>query len=101
MRQPDKHGKVYKRRTRHERKGNESVNKGIDRPDSPFVPTLVAAKPDAEVATEIRNEVETKLGEFCSILNKAKDAGFFVSFGIGPDYRGAFVLNQLIVAKHF
>jgi hypothetical protein len=88
-------------RTPHERKGNESVNKDIDRGDSSFVPTPVVAKPDAEVEGEIRKRIEEAFKAVCVELDEANRRGFVVRFDVGCDLYGRNSLIYLMIAKPF
>lgn len=61
---------------------------------------LVANKPDAEIADELRKEFIEASKPICELLSKARKAGFEINFGLGPNATG-FGITQLVIAKHF
>lgn len=63
--------------------------------------SLVTSKSDIEVAEDLTKEIADKLAEICLLADKAKDAGFIVSFQIGQNWASKFVPTQLFLAKHF
>ncbi len=62
---------------------------------------LVTGKSDVEIAEDLKTEVAAKLAELCLLADKAKDAGFILSFTIGQNWAGKFVPTQLFLAKQF
>lgn len=62
---------------------------------------LVTGKSDADVAEELKREIADKLIEVCLLADKAKAAGFTVSFSIGQQWNGKIGIAQLLLAKHF
>lgn len=62
---------------------------------------LVAGRPDADVAKDIKAEMIAKLEEVCAAIDRAKAAGFEVTFNLGKRWDGKEVITHLTVAKHF
>lgn len=62
---------------------------------------LVPAKPDAEVAAELKAEIITAAEPVCLVLEKAQKAGFHININWGMNALGKMVIAQLIIAKHF
>jgi hypothetical protein len=62
---------------------------------------LVTGRPDVDVAADIKAEMVAKLEDVCAAIDRAKVAGFEVTFNLGKRWDGKQVIAQLTIAKHF
>jgi hypothetical protein len=62
---------------------------------------LITNKTDKEIATEIKQELIDAFDPILKIVDKAKEAGFNVSFSIGPNAFGKMHIAQMAFHKEF
>lgn len=62
---------------------------------------LVTTKPDKEVADELKQELIASCEPYLKACTKASKLGFIVNAQFGPNAFGKFVINQLVLAKHY
>jgi hypothetical protein len=64
------------------------------------MPRLVTARPDVEIAAEIKAEALAAMEGVCAVAAKARSAGLWLQAGFTVDQFGRFVPTAQVV-KHF
>jgi len=62
---------------------------------------LVTTKPDAELAIELKKELEEASKPWLEACTKAHKAGFGVNCNFAPNYLGQYIIVQLQLVKTF
>lgn len=64
--------------------------------------TIVPAKPDAELAAELKKEIVDRLTELGAAMDKANASGFEVAFQLSRQpWSNKNIIASLILAKHY
>lgn len=62
---------------------------------------LVTTKPDAEVAKELKEELEVAAKAWLEACTKAHKAGFGVQANFGPIHSGQYVIQSLFLIRQY
>ena len=60
---------------------------------------LVTGRTDADLAAEIRAELNAALAPVALILDRARQNGLTVSFGVNPDQYGRFRISDIGIVR--